>query len=188
MSMLSSAIRHLAGFLAVIGGVLLLALAGITVLSVTGRVLSAIGLGPIRGDFELVEIGCAITVFCFLPWCQLQRGQVSVDILADHLPGRGPALTRVLGDLALCLVAGVLLWRIWLGFGEKWPGGSAGLRETFGFGAPPFFAETTYELLIPAWIPLSLCLPGAVLLLLACLVTLIESLTGLIQTRKGAAQ
>ena len=74
-----------AKWLALSGGVLLAGLALLTVSSVLGRAFIFIGLGPIKGDYELVEMGCAIAVFSFLPWCQLKRGHVTVDIVVDTL-------------------------------------------------------------------------------------------------------
>ena len=45
-----------------------------SVASIVGRALSGLGLGlgPVPGDFELVEAGTALAVFCFLPWCHLK--------------------------------------------------------------------------------------------------------------------
>ena len=54
-------------------------LAGIamtTVVSVLGRKFFG---GAIAGDFEIVEIGCAVAVSLFLPYCQLNKGNVIVD-------------------------------------------------------------------------------------------------------------
>jgi hypothetical protein len=48
---------------------------------------------PVRGDYELVELGCVIAVCAFLPWCQLKRGHVAVDIVVQALPGRAKAFS-----------------------------------------------------------------------------------------------
>ena len=53
--------------LAWFGGCMLSALALLSVVSISGRALSVAGLGPVPGDFELVEAGTALAVFCFLP-------------------------------------------------------------------------------------------------------------------------
>lgn len=143
----------LARALALMGGVLVLGLAIITAVSVTGRALSGIGLSPVPGDFELVELGCALVVFSFLPWCQITRSHVRVDLIGPLIPQALYRWLGWLGDLVLSVFLGLLFWRLWLGFGERFPHGSATLRETLGFGPPPFFAETTYELQIPLWIP-----------------------------------
>jgi hypothetical protein len=43
---------------------------------------------PIRGDFELVELGTGFAVFAFLPWVQINRQHASVEILTMHLGSR----------------------------------------------------------------------------------------------------
>ena len=108
-----------AKWLALSGGVLLAGLALLTVSSVLGRAFIFIGLGPIKGDYELVEMGCAIAVFSFLPWCQLKRGHVTVDIVVDTLPRRIKLFLTLLGNVALAAAAALIAWRLWLGMGEK---------------------------------------------------------------------
>ena len=95
----------LARGLALLGGVVLAGVAAMTVVSVIGRALVGYGLGPVPGDFELVQIGCAIAVFSFMPWCQLNRGHVTVDLLVERLPLRMQRGLRVLGELALLVLA-----------------------------------------------------------------------------------
>jgi TRAP-type C4-dicarboxylate transport system permease small subunit len=98
--------------LAWLGVLVLAALALISVLSIAGRALSFTGLGPVPGDFELVEAGTALAVFCFLPWCHLKRGHAVVDMLWKTYP---PALQRALlvATDALMLAAWLLLvWRM----------------------------------------------------------------------------
>lgn len=169
---------------ALFGGCVLVAMAAVTAASVTGRALSGLGLSPVRGDFELVEIGCAVAVFAFLPLCQLNRGHVTVDILAERLPPRGHAALGVVGDAALALCSGVILWRLWLAFAERFPHGGPGLRAALGMGPPPFFPETTYELQLPVWIPYGLCLTGAALFFATCLYTVWRSLNWTLQGRE----
>ena len=77
--------------LAYFGGFILAIIAVVTVASIIGRALLPFGLGPIKGDFEIVEIGCAIAVFSFLPLAQLRRGHVTVDIFVSALPARARA-------------------------------------------------------------------------------------------------
>ncbi len=143
------------------GGAVLVAIALTTVISIIGRTLSGFGLSPVKGDYEIVEMGCAIAVFAFMPWCQFKRGHVTVDIFISKLSDRMQAVLGLIGDLFLTGAAFIILWRLWLGFGEKFPFGSDGLRNVLGMGAKPFFAESTYELEIPLWIPFGLSLVGA---------------------------
>lgn len=180
-------LEGIARLLAWCGGIILVGIAVLTVASITGRALIVIGLSPIRGDFELVEAGCAIAIFCFLPWCQLRRGHVTVDVLVARFPRRVQAFLGLIGDALIALAAGVILWRIWLGLGEKFPYGSDGVREAIGFGMRPFFVETTYELELPIWIPYAAATAGAAVFFVVALYTVWRSLNWTLQGAEGRA-
>jgi TRAP-type C4-dicarboxylate transport system permease small subunit len=108
---MSKIIYRLSQWLAWFGALVLVALAIMTVISIGGRALSFAGLAPVPGDFELVEAGAALAVFCFMPWCHLKNGHAVVDMLWKAYP---PAMRRVLEVLsdALMLVVWVLpVWR-----------------------------------------------------------------------------
>lgn len=175
----------LARWLAYAGGGVLIGIAVVTVASITGRALIGIGLGPITGDFELVEAGCAVAIFAFLPWCQLRRGHVTVDIFVDRLPARLRALTGLIGDALITLAAGVIFWRLWLGFGEKFPYGSDAVRDALGMGYKPFFPETTYELELPVWIPYAMAVTGAAVFVVISVYTVWRSLNWVIAGQEG---
>lgn len=117
----------LARFLAIGGGVVLVSLAVMSVVSITGRALSKLGLGPVPGDFELIEAGCAVAVFAFLPWCQFRGGHVTVDLLEAYLPAGLWAWLAVAGNLAMSLVAVVITWQLWLGFFDKLANGETSM-------------------------------------------------------------
>ena len=180
-------LEGVARILAWCGGIILVGIAVLTVASITGRALIVIGLSPLRGDFELVEAGCAIAIFCFLPWCQLRRGHVTVDVLVARFPLRLQAFLGLVGDILIALAAGVILWRIWLGLGEKFPYGSDGLRDAMGFGMRPFFVETTYELELPIWIPYAAATAGAAVFFIVALYTVWRSLNWTLQGAEGRA-
>ena len=60
------------GAVAMLGGLLLIAIMLVSSLSVIGRGLSllfAARISGIPGDIELVQLGCAVAVFAFLPIC-----------------------------------------------------------------------------------------------------------------------
>ncbi len=170
------ALRRTCAVVALAGGLVLIAMAAVTVASVAGRAMIPFGLAPVRGDFELVEMGCAVAVFAFLPWCQITRAHVTVDVVAARLPPKGHAILGLVGNAALALCAFVVAWRLALGAAEKVPYGSAPLREALGVGPPPFFPETTYELQVPVWIPFAFATLGAVLFLVTALYTVWRSL------------
>ena len=109
-----SLVERVSSVVAVLGGVLLAAIAGLVVVSVIGRAtLNA----PVNGDFELVSMGAAIAVFTFLPYCQARRGNIFVDTFTGWLPARANAVidafwdlvyAAIMGLLAACLVEGAI--------------------------------------------------------------------------------
>ncbi len=180
-------IERVARVLAYAGGFLLSAIALMVCASIIGRALDGVAFfGPITGDYELVEAGTAIAVFAFLPWCQLKKGHVAVDIVVQALPPRLKALSGLIGDILLTIVAYIIAWRLFLGFGEKFPYGSDGMREVLGMGYRPFFAETTYELEIPVWIPYGLSWLGAAFFFVTALYTVWRSWNWVAQGQEQA--
>lgn len=96
----------------IIGGISLTAAGFLTVISVMGRYLFD---APIPGDFELVETACALAVFSFLPYCQLQKGNVLVDFFTYRLSPRKRGLLDSLSALIYTAIAVLLTWRLWVG-------------------------------------------------------------------------
>lgn len=98
--------------LALAGGLVLLSF----MLMSVGSILSRVILGsPLLGDYELVERGCAITVFAVLPYCHLKGGNVIVDMFVGFMPN---ALRRALAffaELIFAVVAALLTWRLAVG-------------------------------------------------------------------------
>lgn len=171
--------------MAIGGGILLTAMAVMTVVSIIGRSLTGYGLGPVRGDYELVAHGCALAVFSFLPFCHLHRGHVTVDILTTQFPLRVQAIFGFVGDLLITIAAMVIFKQLWHGFSEKFPFGGDRLREVLGMGYKPFFPETTYELEIPVWMPYGVALIGAGLFVIVGLFTVWRSLNWVLDGQEG---
>jgi TRAP-type C4-dicarboxylate transport system permease small subunit len=76
----SRILEILVKFSASIGGLILVALALMTLASVIGRAFFS---SPIQGDIELVQLGCAVCIACFLPYTQFQRANIIVDFFTD---------------------------------------------------------------------------------------------------------
>lgn len=170
--MIGRSVEAIARWLAYLGGGILAFLSVMTVVSIIGRALNGVGpLGPVPGDYEMVANGCAIAVFFFLPYCQLKRGHVTVDIVVGRFPPRIFALFGLLGDAVIALASVVILRQLWLGFGEKFPYGSDALRDALAMGYKPFFPETTYELEVEVWILYGIALVGALALVIVSLYT-----------------
>jgi TRAP-type C4-dicarboxylate transport system permease small subunit len=98
--------------LAWVGATVLVALALMSVLSIGVRALSGLGLGPVPGDFELVEAGTALAVFCFLPWCHLKGGHAMVDMLWSSYPAAMRRVLAVASDALMLVVWLLLTWRM----------------------------------------------------------------------------
>ncbi len=158
-----SLMDRIARWLAYAGGVFLVLLALMTVVSTIGRAFVGlqIGLGPIPGDFELVEAGTAISVFCFMSWCQLNQGHVTVDVLTDFFPKSINLTLILIGNIFVFLVAFVIAWRLWMGFGEQVTWFEQPVRDVLGFGYKPFTNNTTYILGMPIWYSYFLSFVGA---------------------------
>ena len=131
---------------ALLGGVVLVALVLLVVASVAGRALIGLGLGPVPGDFELVEVGVGIAVFFFMPWCYLRGGHATVDLLYMHTPRWAQRAVDLASDVLMLLVWLLLTWKLWEGMLEK--------RE---------YLETTFILQMPVWWAYAFCLVGAVI-------------------------
>lgn len=96
---------------ALVGGLIMLALAAMTVVSIIGR--STIGIS-IEGDYELVELGLAAAVFLFLPECYLSQGHVVVDLFTAHCSKRTIGILDGIADLLFFVIAATLAWRLCL--------------------------------------------------------------------------
>ena len=143
-------VHGLARAAALAGGCALMAVTVVTVVSIVGRLLLPLGLRPIPGDFEIVQAGVLFAVFCFLPWCHLERGHALVAIVTDRFPIRFSALAEFLWDLVMLVAAVFIAWRLW-----------AGLLDKTGNN------ESTFILRVPLWMLYSAGLVGALVFVVA---------------------
>jgi TRAP-type C4-dicarboxylate transport system permease small subunit len=127
-------IYRLSQAMAWLGGVVLTAMAVLSVASITGRALSGVGLGPVPGDFELVEAGTALAVFCFMPWAHLKRGHAMVDLFWNAYPVPLKRALEIAADTLMLIVWVLLVWRMALAT-EDYRGN----------------AEVTFILQMPVW-------------------------------------
>jgi len=148
--MLHKIVARLAQIMALLGGVVLCLLVAMVCVSIAGRELSdiahsgwagAVGdwllswdVGPILGDFELVEAGMAFAIFAFLPLTQLSGAHAQVDVFTS---GLGPRVNRGLATFWSVVFAAIILlitWRLFVGMQDK-------IR----------YNETTYLIQFPIW-------------------------------------
>ncbi|WP_321364294.1 TRAP transporter small permease [uncultured Celeribacter sp.] len=98
-----------------LGGAVIFAASLAVTLSVVMRNL---GLGGIRGDFELVELACAACASLFLPLCQFNKGHVMVDLFTLWLK---PVTQRRFDGVWTMIFAvcwAFLTWRLAMGLLE----------------------------------------------------------------------
>lgn len=145
-------VLHFCSFaLVVAGGVIMSALTLMTVVSVLGRYLFN---KPIQGDYELVTMGTAITVFLFLPYCHLRRGNVVVDLFLAWAPRRVQTVFDALSGLLLAAIAGAIAWRM--------VDGAFDMHE---------YSEVSYILALPVWPVFPFAIAALGLLSLSCIYT-----------------
>lgn len=144
----------LARFMAYLGGIVLSLLILLTCVSIAGRLLNGflhgdfmesvapglagwlidIGVGPVNGDFELVEAGVAFAIFAFIPLCQITAGHASVDILANTFSRRVNRVLRMVTETVFAAVLILICWRL-----------GDGMVSKYGYG------ETSFLLQFPVW-------------------------------------
>ncbi|WP_137157721.1 TRAP transporter small permease [Rhizobium sp. FKL33] len=143
------------------GGFCLLIAMVLTGLSIAG----ALTIRPLPGEIELVEALCGFAVFAFMPYCQLRRGHVGVDLFVQPM-GRGAMKwTQLVGDLVITALFGLVAWRHAIGMFDKIRNG-----------------ETTPLLLLPIWWGFAI---GLVFLVIATLVSLYTVFVDIEDIRKG---
>ena len=141
--------------LALFGGFTLLVMVCVNVSSIFGRVLFS---SPLLGDFELVEMGCAVAIFSFLPLCHLKNGNVIVDFFSSRFPIWIQGFLDSLSHLLFGIVASIFTWRMLLGLDDM-------LR----------YNEQTMLLKLPVWIAFVPGIFSFFLLSLVCFYSFITS-------------
>jgi TRAP-type C4-dicarboxylate transport system permease small subunit len=109
------AIEMVCKFFAICSGMVLTAMAVMSIGSIVGRTFFS---SPIVGDYELVQALCAVAVSMSLPYTHWIRGHVIVDFFTAHAGPRFNALLDLLANLILALFSAVITWRIWKGLWE----------------------------------------------------------------------
>lgn len=160
-----SFMNGLARTMAVVGGVVLTALIFLICVSVLGRSLNTLlhsgpvmavlgdfaqtlldtGVGPILGDFELVEAGVAFAIFAFIPFCQITGGHATVDVFTAALSVKTNRLIQMIVDAVFAAVLILIAVQLYEGMLSKMQ-----------------YNETTFLLQFPVWWSYAASLIGAV--------------------------
>ncbi|WP_296424620.1 TRAP transporter small permease subunit [Yoonia sp.] len=150
----SSAAAQLITAWAILGGFVLLLVVAMNVASVIGGIVWK----PFPGDFEMTQVGVAVAVFAFLPYCQINDTNVTADIFTQRAPARTVLWLKLITAMIALGFAVLLLWRM---FG--------GLQNQRDYG------YTTTILQFPIWTAFVPILVSLALLALAALVSLSDN-------------
>lgn len=180
-----NAIDKLAKGFALLGGAALSFLILLTCVSIAGRSLNSffhsewsqtaipdvanyfisIGVGPINGDFELVEAGMVFAIFAFLPLCQWHGAHAKVTIFTSKLPAKAHCLLITIIECVFAITLIVIAKQLFEGMDSKRNSG-----------------QVTFLLEFPLWWSYALGLSAAVVAALVASVLagtrLIELFTG----------
>lgn len=178
-------VMSVARFMALLGGVTLGAMILIIGVSILGRALndflhSAVaetllgdaarglidmGIGAIRGDFELVEALMAFTIFAFMPLTQMTGGHAAVDVFTSWMRGRGDRILKAFIEVLFAVVFVIIAWQLKEGMDSRIRSG-----------------QTTLLLQFPVWWPYAASLFGAIITALVAIyhagVRVVELITG----------
>ena len=140
-------------YFAIFGGFILLTAALISIFSIFGRVVFS---SPILGDFELVEIACAVAIGSFLPLCHLKEGNVIVDFITAKLSKNKIHLLDSISSFIFGVVAFFFSFRMILGAKDMY-----------------VYQEETMLLAFPIWLPFLPVIASFFLLTICCFYTFI---------------
>lgn len=166
--------------LAIAGGLVLIAMILLVCTSITGRALNGVlhdlgtgwaqalidlGLGPVNGDFELVEAGMAFAIFAFLPICQITGSHATVDVFTDRLPDGVLRWLKAVIEVGFAIILYIIAWRLFEGLESKMRSG-----------------QTTFLLQFPIWwsyaLSFSACAVASVVAIYTAGVRVYEAATG----------
>ena len=135
-------LENLAKLCAILAGLLLTVITLMTCASLIGR--NTLGV-TITGDFELTGVAAGAAIALFMPYCQVQRGNIIVDFFSAKFSCTTNAGLDRFGALLLALLFALLAWRTTLGGLNSWRTNS----ETQIIGFPEWIA---YASMVPPFV------------------------------------
>jgi TRAP-type C4-dicarboxylate transport system permease small subunit len=141
-------IDRLTRWLALGGGTLVLFTVALTLVSVIGRY----GLNrPLPGDYETVELVCAVGIFLFFPYVHATEGNIVVRFFTVAVSARHNRMLDLAHEFVFAAVAALLTWRLSIGFLERLESG-----------------ESTMLIRIPLWWSYGIAVVSLALLFVVC--------------------
>ena len=144
-------------YLAICGGIVLVVIVLINFVSIAGRTIFG---KPLTGDFELVEMGCAIAIFSFLPICHFKNGNVIVDFFSSRFPTFIKQILDIFSNLIFLMVSGFFSFRM-----------------IYGVLDMIKYNEQTMLLKLPVWIAFIPGIFSFFLLTIVCFYILLKTIT-----------
>ncbi|MBX2881207.1 MAG: TRAP transporter small permease [Granulosicoccus sp.] len=147
-------LTRVASAMAILGALVLSFLIIMTCVSVLGRELNSVlnssfmqayvpglantlldlGIGPVLGDFELLENMMPFAIFAFLPLAQIGSAHATVDVFTSTFPRSVLAWMRAVTEVVFAAVLIVFAFKLFQGMQAK-------MR----------YGETTYLIQFPVW-------------------------------------
>jgi TRAP-type C4-dicarboxylate transport system permease small subunit len=144
-----------------LGGLVTLFAIAVTLVSIVGRY----GFGePVPGDYEMVELVCAVGIFLFFPYAHATSSNIVVEFFTVKLPVRQKRILDLFHDVVFALVAALLAWRLAIGLAHKFTNG-----------------ESTMLIRIPFWWSYSFAVASMILLCLVCIARIVAGYKALRQ-------
>lgn len=148
-------------WLAIAGGLVLVALVLMSLVSITGRKLFS---APVPGDVEVLQMCAAFAASCFFAYCHIVNGDVKVDFFTHNLSRRKVEAMDAFGSLLVALFGLLIAWRT--------GAGALNVKEV---------GETSAILGWPVWIAQVLMVPGFLMLAAAGAYTCLRHLRRAVQ-------
>ena len=153
--------------LALVGGVVFVALVVMSIVSIVGRKLFS---APVPGDVEILQMAAAFASATFFAYCHLNGGDVKVDFFTSRASAATTHLLDALGSGLVGVVGSLITWRALEG--------ALAIRAA---------GETSMILGWPLWLAQILMVPGFALLALAGFYLMALHVQRLVASTPGAS-
>ncbi|MFK7854896.1 MAG: TRAP transporter small permease [Granulosicoccus sp.] len=183
------ALTRVAKTMAILGAIVLSFIIVMTCVSVLGRELNGLfnstfaqtyaptlskalldaGVGPVLGDFELLENMMPFAIFAFLPLAQVSSSHATVDVFTVFFPESILVWMRAITEIAFAVVLIVFAYKLYEGMMAKMK-----------------YGETTFLIQFPVWWAYAAAVGAAVITALVGVamagLLLTEAITGRVLT------
>jgi len=156
---MSMVLRRLADGFALLGGLILLAIVAVTTTNTFAFILDRVAgifgadVAGLPGYEDFVQLAISCAALMFFPYCQANRGHVSVELLMDRMPR---ALQRAIDFLWLAVTVAVALFlAYWMVFGMLEVRSDQVVTSVLGWPTWPFYIPGLLSMILWALITAS---------------------------------